>query len=209
MSAISKKYKWYFLAGYFFCISNGLFQDAYKTDVQVTKGTLLSHGEFFISEVPYFMTIRITSCANRIADKMADDMFGDSALFEEFDKDREPLGSFIIYKRVNEGEKDQSKFILQFSDSSSSDESDEDEQKMKVKEQSHESVGHAVTQLQKKASREESEGATVNGEIENADGSSSSESDEDISVNGQIVSKERVEKATTYKLTYERILSVG
>lgn len=156
------------------------------------------------------MTIRTTRCANRIADKMADDMFGDSALFEEFDKDREPSGSFIIYEKDDEGEKDQSKFILQFSDSSSSDESDEDEQKLKVNEQSRESVGHAVTQLQKKASHEESEGATVNGDIENIDGSSSSESDEDISVNshGPIVSKERVEKATTYKLTYERILSV-
>ena len=138
---------------------------------------------------------------------MADDMFGDSSLFEEFEKEREPSGSFIIYENDRDGEQDNSKFIFQHSDSSSSDDSsdDENEQKLKVKEQSVASeVGTTNDQLN--FNQSENVETKVNGDAE----SSSSESDEDVGMENTqpAVSKERVDKATTFKLTYERILDL-
>lgn len=61
-----------------------------------------------------------------------DDMFGDSTLFDEFEKERESTGSFITYDKTNEGKEDKSKIVFtgdgdsDTSDSSSDEESNEE-----------------------------------------------------------------------------------
>jgi len=53
------------------------------------------------------------------------DVFGDSSLFDEFEKERDSKGSFILYERTETGDEDKSKIIFQIGDSDGS-ESPED-----------------------------------------------------------------------------------
>ncbi|XP_069136277.1 zinc finger CCHC domain-containing protein 8-like [Argopecten irradians] len=74
---------------------------------------------------------------------MAEDMFGDSSLFDEFEKERESSGSFILFKVNEEGEEDKSKILFRMGDSeesesSSDDDSDESENENKVGDADHE-----------------------------------------------------------------------
>lgn len=125
--------------------------------------------------------------------KMADDdMFGDSELFEEFDKERETSGSFIIFEKDDQGGEDRSKFVFQVSESSSSSESEDDEQKLKVKEKlKKDTEGHTIADQE------------ANGQVPKQNGF---ESDSDSDDNSRVVSRDRQAKMTTYKLNFERIL---
>ena len=124
-------------------------------------------------------------------------MFGDSSLFDEFDKDRDTSASFIFYEKGEDGVEDRSKIHFQVSDSSSDDSSDDEEHKTKVKEQS---VGYAVGKLIKKSGRQNDVSAT-NGD------SNVGESDSDEEEGRKaFISQDRLERASAYKLNYERIL---
>ena len=126
-------------------------------------------------------------------------MFGDSSLFEEFDKERDTSGSFIFYEKADDGEVDKSKIHFQVSESSSDDSSDEDEEKSKVKEQS---VVYTVGKLLKQSSRTNDVQVT-NGENDTESGS---ENDDEVDDKKAFISKERLEAASSYRLNYERIL---
>ncbi|XP_052214350.1 zinc finger CCHC domain-containing protein 8-like isoform X2 [Dreissena polymorpha] len=131
---------------------------------------------------------------------MADDcdvLFGDSELFDEFEKEREPSGSFIIFENDAQGSLDKSKFVFQESNESSSDDTTDDEleEKMKVK-QNENSVAFVVGKLRKQHS-----GSLHNGNKASSDGESSSEA-EDGPV--RLISKDRQNQANSYKLNYER-----
>jgi hypothetical protein len=137
-----------------------------------------------------------------------DDMFGDSELFAEFDKEREPSGSFILYEKDEHGSYDQSKFIFQVSESSSSEDSDEDEQKLKVQEQS---VAYAVGKLQANLEKHKPHTAELNGTTKEINGlrddrDSDSQEEAESSSKRSIISEDRQAKMSTYKLNYERIL---
>lgn len=131
-------------------------------------------------------------------------MFGDSELFAEFEKEREPSGSFILYETNEEGDEDRSKFVFQMSESSSSEESDEDEQKLKVKEQS---VAYTVENLQKENARQISPTSKTSEELPEQNGLDSDSESESEQEETAVVSKERTDKMTSYKLNFERILS--
>ncbi|KAL4224071.1 Zinc finger CCHC domain-containing protein 8 [Mactra antiquata] len=126
---------------------------------------------------------------------MADeDMFGDEELFAEFDKEREPSGSFLIYEKTEDGKDDQSKFVFQVSDESSSDDSDvEDEGKAKVQEPVTESMSDTVQRLLKD-SNENGINSSQNGDY----------NEEEEIDDTPVVSKDRQNQMSTYKLTYER-----
>ena len=129
-------------------------------------------------------------------------MFGDSSLFEEFDKERDTSSSFIFYEKADDGEVDKSKIHFQVSDSSSDDSSDEDEdadEKSKLKEQS---VVYTVGKLQKQAERT-NDGPLINGEN---DVGNVLEDDDEADDKKPLISKDRLEAASSYRLNYERIL---
>ena len=123
---------------------------------------------------------------------MADDsLFGDVALFEEFDKERESTGAFIIYENDGDNCASGSRFVFQESSDSSSDESTDDERKVKVQEQS---VTASLESLKKQS-------GYTNGQRSSSDGETS---DEDGPSN--VITKDRQDKASQFKLNYERIL---
>ncbi|XP_053376524.1 zinc finger CCHC domain-containing protein 8-like [Mercenaria mercenaria] len=131
---------------------------------------------------------------------MADDMFGDSELFAEFDKERETSGSFILYEKDEQGYEDRSKYVFQVSESSSSEDSDEDEEKLKVKQ----SVAFAVDTLQKQNERPKNADFNANGQVSQENGIENQSDSDTEQVDTRIVSKDRQEKMTTYKLNFER-----
>ena len=128
-------------------------------------------------------------------------MFGDSSLFEEFDKERDASSSFIFYEKADDGQVDKSKIHFQISDLSdeSSEEDSDSDEKSKLKEQS---VVYTVGKLQKQAGVR-NDGPVTNGENDSGDDSSDDEEEDDRK---PFVSKDRLEAASSYKLNYERIL---
>ena len=125
-------------------------------------------------------------------------MFGDSALFEEFDKERDTSASFIFYEKGDDGVEDRSTIHFQVSDSSSDDSSDDEDHKTKVKQ----SVGRAVGKLLKQS------GKLNDAAIENGQGSDGESDSEELDSKQSLISQDRLERASTYKLNYERILQV-
>ena len=134
--------------------------------------------------------------------KMAADMFGDSSLFEEFDKERDTSSSFIFYEKTEDGIEDRSKIHFQVSDSSSdeTDSSEDEEHIAKVKEQS---VVYTVDKLVRQS------GGTNDVSVPNGDTNDVIDSDseeEQSEFQKPIIDPDRQERATAYKLNYERIL---
>ncbi|XP_052799456.1 uncharacterized protein LOC128231075 [Mya arenaria] len=122
---------------------------------------------------------------------MADDMlFGDIALFDEFEKEREPSGSFLIYENEEGTVTNDSRFVFQENSESSSD--SEDEQKQKVEENS---VAYAVGKIKKQSAKS----APTNGNKASSDGESSEEDDAT-----PVVNEDRLSHAANYKLNFER-----
>lgn len=108
-------------------------------------------------------------------------MFGDSSLFDEFEKDRESKGTFILYKLTEEGEEDKSQIHFRVDDSEggeSSSDSDSGESENENKDDEHD---------------------------ENHLGSHFDHTPIDV-VNGTEL---KVEKSTEFKLTHERILPMN
>ena len=122
-----------------------------------------------------------------------EDVFGDSSLFDEFEKERESSSSFIFYEKDEQGSEDRSKIVFQFSESSSSESESDDE--VKVKQQS---VARTVKCLQEQNGLFEQ-----NGDLQSS-GSTDSEDDD----YEPFIGKEREEKSTIFKLTHERIFVV-
>ncbi|WAR03845.1 ZCHC8-like protein [Mya arenaria] len=122
---------------------------------------------------------------------MADDMlFGDIALFDEFEKEREPSGSFLIYENEEGTVTNDSRFVFQENSESSSD--SEDEQKQKVEENS---VAYAVGKIKKQSAKS----APTNGNKASSDGESSEEDDAT-----PVVNEDRLSHAANYKLNFEK-----
>ena len=126
-------------------------------------------------------------------------MFGDSTLFEEFDKERDTSASFIFYEKGDDGVEDRSTIHFQVSDSSSDDSSDDEDHKTKVKQ----SVGRAVGKLLKQS------GKLNDAAIENGQGSDGESDSEELESKQSLISQDRLDRASTYKLNYERILQVN
>ncbi|XP_060067366.1 zinc finger CCHC domain-containing protein 8-like [Ylistrum balloti] len=113
---------------------------------------------------------------------MAEDMFGDASLFDEFEKERESKGSFILYKVDEEGVEDKSKIHFRMGDSEDSESSSDDDS------------GESENENNNDAG-EEHEGASIQVDLD----------DSDI-VNGGRRTKNRqpLDKTTDFKLLHER-----
>ncbi|XP_033746912.1 zinc finger CCHC domain-containing protein 8-like [Pecten maximus] len=117
---------------------------------------------------------------------MAEDMFGDSSLFDEFEKERESSGSFILYKVNDEGEEDKSRILFRMGDSEESESSSDDDSG------ESENENNGVDQLDDAEEKHEETSIQVDGS--------------DI-VNGgsyHIKNRQSADRNTEYKLTHER-----